>query len=177
MSIKITDGLTLPEVLDPNTVYVVYVDDDKSMLMATPALTRTRLAKAGVVETLAERKMNIEVVSFESPVDALETLKNKSLHRVVVLSDNDMPEMQGTELISQLHDVDSDLPVAILSALPDLAKSKLPENVKHAPVFTKPNDGSVITNYIIPNVLAAAEKPALPAVQQQAGAAYDLARK
>ncbi|MDX1922603.1 MAG: response regulator [Alphaproteobacteria bacterium] len=178
MSIKITDGLTLPEVLDPNTVYVVYVDDEVLLGESYTRLLQVKLKSAGIVDELAARKMNIEVVSFHYSVDALEMLKDKNLHRVVILSDNNMPEINGTELISRLREVDSEVPVALLSALPRDAEAQLPDNVKSARVFSKPNsDASALNQYLIPNILAAAEKPALPAVQQQAGAAYDLARK
>ncbi len=177
MSIKMSDGMALPEVLDPNTVYLVYVDDDRSLAMTYPPLLRAKLNNGGIVEKLAERQMNIEVVSDYS-VDALEVLQGKSLHRVVILSDNNMPQMNGTELLSRLRDVDSEVPMALLSALPDDAKKDLPDNVKDVQVFSKPNnDFSAITKFIIPNVLAAADKPALPAVQKPAGAKRDLDQK
>lgn len=174
MAIKLGTSATFPEVLDPNTVYVVYVDDERGLAASYPALIRAKLNNHEVVKEVAQR-INIEVLSFDYPVDALEALQDKNLYRVVIVSDNNMPEMDGTELVSRLRTVDSEVPMALLSALAIDAKERLPANVKDVPVYSKPNsDFSAITDFIIPKVLAAAEKPAQPALPKASGPASKL---
>jgi hypothetical protein len=71
--------------------------------------------------------------------------------------------MNGTEFVSRLRDVDSSVPLAVLSALPKEAEKELADNVKDVRIFTKPAENSkAVTEHVIPNIIAAAEKPALP---------------
>ncbi|EWH11766.1 Fis family nitrogen metabolism transcriptional regulator NtrC [Catenovulum agarivorans DS-2] len=61
---------------------------------------------------------DISNTSFESPLDLLDALKNESPD--VVISDIRMPEMDGMELLEQIHQQDAEIPVIIMTAHSDL---------------------------------------------------------
>lgn len=61
---------------------------------------------------------DISNTSFESPLELLDALKNESPD--VVISDIRMPEMDGMELLEQIHQQDAEIPVIIMTAHSDL---------------------------------------------------------
>ncbi|KMT64566.1 nitrogen regulation protein NR(I) [Catenovulum maritimum] len=61
---------------------------------------------------------DISNTSFESPLDLLEALKTDSPD--VIVSDIRMPEMDGMELLNQVHLHDAEIPVIIMTAHSDL---------------------------------------------------------
>lgn len=60
----------------------------------------------------------IDSMSFESPLELLAALKNDRPE--VIISDIRMPEMDGMELLNQVHLHDADIPVIIMTAHSDL---------------------------------------------------------
>ncbi|WP_017443893.1 nitrogen regulation protein NR(I) [Gayadomonas joobiniege] len=86
-----------------STTKVWIVDDDSSI--------RWVLEKALDAE-------NISNTSFESPLNLLHQLKSESPD--VIISDIRMPEMDGMELLAQVQEYDSEIPVIIMTAHSDL---------------------------------------------------------
>ncbi|MER2491667.1 nitrogen regulation protein NR(I) [Catenovulum sediminis] len=86
-----------------NATKVWIVDDDSSIRW--------------VMEKALEAA-DISNTSFESPLELLDALKNDSPD--VIISDIRMPEMDGMELLEQVHQHDSEIPVIIMTAHSDL---------------------------------------------------------
>ncbi|MBD3233534.1 MAG: response regulator [candidate division Zixibacteria bacterium] len=78
-----------------------------------------------LIELLTEE--GYEVEAFQSPTDAIEQLKNKVYH--LVLLDLKMAEMSGVEVLRKIRKFDSDLCVIILTAYPSVDTAV--ETMKH----------------------------------------------
>ncbi len=93
--------------LKSNSEYSILVVDDDT-------------AVRGVLVTLLG-DVGYNISDTGSPEEALELISGKSFH--LVLSDIVMPEMDGLTLLRRIHSKDSDIPVILLTAYPDLELS------------------------------------------------------
>lgn len=120
---------------------ILCVDDEK-----IPLFLRTRvLEKAG-----------FEVVPAASGLDALELLRKR--HFDLVLSDQLMPEMTGTQLARHIKQSYSSLPVVLVSGV-----NEIPEGIEHVDLFISKLDGPAVLCERISQILqeeAGASAPA-----------------
>lgn len=82
---------------------VILVDDDPYVLESVALL----LSVSG-----------FEVHPFSNGMDALELLRQSPPH--VVLTDVNMPQMSGIELLEQIHEIDRNIPVILMTAYAEL---------------------------------------------------------
>ncbi len=76
----------------------------------------SRLARKRIMENINKIKINHEIISeAENGVDALE-LFNKLNHDIVI-TDLEMPKMDGIELIQELRKINSSVDIIIISSL------------------------------------------------------------
>jgi DNA-binding NtrC family response regulator len=80
---------------------VMVIDDESDLL----AVSRKMLQKSGY-----------DVHAFDSPVTALEHVKNGCEQCIVVISDIRMPEMSGFELVRQLKELCPGMKVILMTA-------------------------------------------------------------
>jgi PAS domain S-box-containing protein len=80
------------------SIEILHVDDDPTFLELTKSFLETELDA-------------VEITTVDSPDDVLETLDKQSVHCVV--SDYEMPSMDGLELLDAVRDQYSDLPFVL----------------------------------------------------------------
>ena len=104
---------------------VLLVEDEKSLMLLTE-------------EMLAA--LNYEPAGFSSPAEALEEFRLDPSRFDVVVLDQLMPGMTGTELARQIHQLRTDMPVVLISGYtgPVLAQQALSAGIDH--ILTKPLD-------------------------------------
>jgi PAS domain S-box-containing protein len=102
---------------------VLLVDDEEPLVLLSE-------------ELLAE--LGYEPVGFDSSVAALEAFRADPQRFDIVLSDETMPEMTGTELAREIHKLRADIPVVLMSGYsgPRLAERARAAQVSH--VLRKP---------------------------------------
>jgi len=81
---------------------VVLIDDSKSMLM---------------LEKVYLKDMADEVHTFLNPLDGIEFIKNRSVDLVVV--DYMMPEMDGLDVVKNIHEIDDDIKIIMVTSVDD----------------------------------------------------------
>ena len=86
---------------------ILLADDDETVLMMTAAILR---------------KSGYEVIECTNGQEALEAIERHII--VCVITDGDMPVMDGYELIARLREKDSDLPIMIRTSNPDEPRAK-----------------------------------------------------
>jgi FixJ family two-component response regulator len=110
---------------DRPPVFVVgVVDDDQSILWSLECLLESA---------------DYAVRLFTS---ATALLESNSLPRIdCLISDIDMPGMDGFDLLRQVHAVRPGLPTILITGYPDAVKGLPPPDGSHPRVFTKPFQG------------------------------------
>jgi YesN/AraC family two-component response regulator len=110
---------------------VMVVDDEMSV--------RTFLS-----ELLQSRGLN--VMSARNGVEALTLLNDQKVDCDVLITDQTMPKLSGTELASRLKDSRPALPVILISGFSQVVTGKSPEALGVEAVMMKPvNHGELIT--------------------------------
>jgi PAS domain S-box-containing protein len=108
---------------------VMVVDDDRAMLETTEEM----LARLGY-----------EPVGYEAPAAALKALRAHPDRFDLVLTDESMPEVAGSQLAEQVRELRPDLPVIIVSGYggPDLHRRALAAGARA--VLNKPYDSNAL---------------------------------
>ncbi len=99
---------------------------------------------AALLFELLERS-GCQVNVFNSPADAISNLKKGKTKYDVVVSDQTMPGIAGTEFAQELYCLEPDIPVILYSAT-DLEMGRCPANVRH--VLQKPIDNDRLIDLI-----------------------------
>lgn len=86
-----------------------------------------------------------EVASSTDPTDALEAIAEAPDHWMVLITDHDMPHMNGSVLAKAVHERAPQLPIVLLSALPEAARSDL---TLFDTILQKPVEPSFFVNVI-----------------------------
>lgn len=102
---------------------ILLVDDEESLLEVTQLL----LSRNGYV-----------VTAFNNPVEALQAFKQNPQDFDLILSDQSMPNLTGTQMLEQVRLLDSDIPAIICSGYSDIIDRDNIEQLKIAAVLTKP---------------------------------------
>lgn len=97
---------------------VVFVDDSKTMLM---------LANAAIKQMVEDGK--IEAIQYENPLELLEDVKEEKIKFDLLVTDINMPEMDGFTLVSEIKKYASDYK---LIALTTEGTQKKQEMIKEA---------------------------------------------
>ncbi|WP_420863134.1 PAS domain S-box protein [Algirhabdus cladophorae] len=92
-----------PEVVDLSGVKVIVVDDD--------------LPVADTIATLLE-KAGCETIVCDAPEDALTVIADDPAYWDVVVTDYDMPDMNGADLAQRIRKIADNLPIILCTALP-----------------------------------------------------------
>jgi signal transduction histidine kinase len=110
---------------------VIVVDDEPNVLMFTSLLLK---------------KKGYSASACGSAREALEVLQKNNID--VVLTDIMMPEMSGIELLEEIHSIDPDIPVILVTGFADLDKAI--EAIKKGAFdfITKPYDNTYLTHSI-----------------------------
>lgn len=102
LSERIENGSTqLHSKTDSNKYSVLVVDDDPVLLEIT--------------KELLERGGGFEVEAFQSPAKALETVASNIISFNVLLTDLEMPEMNGLELVQKIRTLDENIETIIMT--------------------------------------------------------------
>ncbi len=106
---------------------VIVIDDDTYVLMA-------------MKQTLAMNNYHVDI--FDKPMEGLDNIKKGAYHAVV--ADVKMPKMNGLELLRKIREIDTDLPVIIITGHGDvpMAVTALKEGAYD--FLEKPVDDSVL---------------------------------
>jgi CheY-like chemotaxis protein len=135
--------------LDParsGAAVVAYVDDEEFQRRNFEGQMHIKLRNAG---------RPVDVYIFENPKDLIAAVEMGLMRKAVIVSDNDMPEMQGAAMMAAIHALDETIPLAIISGLPQRAREdeRLPKN---ASVYDKARGfGEVTRDFILPHVTRA----------------------
>ena len=127
---------------------ILCVDDEK-----IPLFLRTRvLEKAG-----------FEVVPVGSAIEALDLLCNRSFD--LILSDQLMPEMTGTQMAERIKQVYDGVPVVLVSGV-----NEIPEGIEFVDLFISKLDGPEVLCERISTILQERDTDRFQAMQKRAEA-------
>ncbi|NEQ36865.1 MAG: EAL domain-containing protein [Okeania sp. SIO3I5] len=118
----------------------------------TPEEQKTQIAKILVVDDEIElqrlikqrfrkniRAKEFDFIFVQNGIEALNKLKQEG-HIDVVITDINMPEMDGLTLLSELSDIDENIKAVVLSAYGDLTNIRTAMNLGAFDFLTKPID-------------------------------------
>lgn len=99
---------TTAEVVAPTQIRVLVIDDDPVSLLATGHVLRGR--------------GDMDVTTATGPLQALDALASSSFD--IVLTDVQMPEMNGLQLLNRLRETSPDLPVVVVTGDPRISSAQ-----------------------------------------------------
>jgi len=83
-----------------NIKRILYVDDDKDMLL--------------LIKAVLEQDSSLEVNTYTSPIHALADIRAKTPDLIIL--DYQIPEMNGTQIMARIHDMNLDVPIIFFTA-------------------------------------------------------------
>ncbi len=96
------------------------------------------------------QRIGVKVTHFISALTALEELKQDLKHYNLLITDQNMPEMMGTELIEEVTNQKMDLPIMLLSGYAtDKLKAAIKDNPAIHAILRKPVKQEELSKHII----------------------------
>ena len=83
-----------------NIKRILYVDDDEDMLL--------------LIKAVLEEDSSLQVSTFTSPIHALADISAKTPDLIIL--DYQIPEMNGTQIMARIHDMNLDVPIVFFTA-------------------------------------------------------------
>jgi DNA-binding NtrC family response regulator len=107
--------------------------------------------ESNIIELLSFfiRKAGFTPVGFTDGYEALKEFANSDF--AFVITDMHMPRINGFDLLSQLHQIKKDVPVAVVTGYSDFSDKELKDNGAVA-IFSKPINYPLVTKTIEDNV-------------------------
>lgn len=102
---------------------IIYLEDEE-------------LIKESVERTVS--KFIKELISFTNPIEALDFIENSDRKFDLIITDIQMPKMNGLDFIKELKKKDLNLPVIVITAFNTEEHLKQCEELKVDEVITKP---------------------------------------
>ncbi len=112
---------------------ILHVDDAPDILELLGAMIREHFPNE--ILTAATVKAGVEILQSTKGID-------------LVITDYDMPEADGLDLIKQIRALGMSIPVILITASPDIYKEAAKRAVKPTAIFTKPIIGPEIIHAI-----------------------------
>ena len=93
-------SVKVSEMHSDNIKRILYVDDDEDMLL--------------LIKAVLEQDSSLQVNTFTSPILALADIS--AMPPDLIILDYQIPEMNGTQIMAQIHEMDLDVPIIFFTA-------------------------------------------------------------
>ena len=103
---------------------ILYVDDDEDMLT--------------LIKAVLELDSNLNIQTFTSPILALTEIKNNPPDLIIL--DYQIPEMNGTQVMEQIHEMKIESPIVFFTAQSAPEEKNKLKQLGAKKVITKPVD-------------------------------------
>lgn len=110
-------------VIKTENEHILFVDDETTFMEMA-------------VEML--KKLGYEVTAFSESMAALKAFKARPMEFDLVLTDIEMPQMSGVELVNELHTIRNDIPVVLCTGFSDRITEKKAQELKIKGFLMKP---------------------------------------